>query len=119
LEAEKMQLDDRLLKEIAKCLVDIFSPYKVIEYGDYACGEATENSEIVIAVIIEDDQSTSHEECAKARLALRQGPLKSTGLALDLLMLKRGMFELSAKNKGSLNYHVSNGIEIWPGKNSD
>lgn len=76
-------------------------PEKIIIFGSYARGEATEDSDIDIYVIVRDDQATDINTIAKARFNLRKA-LKDTIIDFDFILQTNKKFEDKKNLKGSI-----------------
>jgi predicted nucleotidyltransferase len=64
------KIDDSLMKEIIQRILKVAQPEKIILFGSYARGEATENSDIDI-LIIQDSNLPRYKRSTPIRLALR------------------------------------------------
>jgi len=64
------KLDENLLKEIVKRILNVTSPDKIILFGSYARDEATENSDLDI-LIIQPSELPRYKRSSEVRLALR------------------------------------------------
>lgn len=96
-----MRLSKTIADTITGCLVPLLDPAKIIVFGSYARGEATDDSDIDIAVIAGEGQPADMSTITKGRVALRRA-LKGTGLAFDFVMQSREMFESSKSDVGSI-----------------
>lgn len=81
-------VDDPVLAEIVRRLVDAFEPERIYLFGSLARGEAGPDSDYDLAVIVSD---SAPEERRRSRLAYQA--LRGTGVAADVLVWSRQYFE--------------------------
>ena len=100
-----MQLSQKIIDTIKSTLVDALNPVRIVIFGSYATGEADEDSDVDIFVVVGNDQSASRETSVKARRALRNA-IKGAGLPFDLLLETQKDFERAKSIKWSLESDV-------------
>jgi predicted nucleotidyltransferase len=109
----KMQLDLRISNAIKDSLVENLHPERIIIFGSYARGVATEDSDIDIAVIIGNDQPTDINAVARGRSAVRKA-IKGSNLDIDFILQSRNKFDEKKKIKGSIQYEIDKeGLVIY------
>ena len=64
-------IDDNILGEIVKRIVDIINPLKILIFGSYAYGTPAKHSDIDILVVSEDNVKSRYETTVKIYGALR------------------------------------------------
>jgi predicted nucleotidyltransferase len=64
------KVDEELLREIVQQILSVTEPEKIILFGSYARGDATEESDIDI-LIIQHSDLPRHKRATPIRLALR------------------------------------------------
>lgn len=64
------KIDEELLKDIVQRILEVTQPEKIILFGSYARGDATEESDIDLLVIQHSDLPR-HKRATPIRLALR------------------------------------------------
>ncbi len=81
-------VDDPVLAEIVRRLVDAFDPERIYLFGSLARGEPGPDSDYDLAVVVPD--SAPHER-RRSRLAYQA--LRGTGVAADVLVWSSRYFE--------------------------
>lgn len=108
-----MQLDQSVTDRIKNCLVDLIRPSKIIIFGSYARGQATEDSDIDIAVIAGDGQPSDRDALVRSRVALRRA-LRGTDLAIDFILQSREKFDKERLNAGTIQQAIdAEGMVIY------
>lgn len=64
------KIDENLIKEIARRIVSVINPVKIILFGSYVYGKHKEDSDLDILVIIEDDKRPRYKRVVPINLAL-------------------------------------------------
>ena len=67
---KKLKIDENLLKDIIERILKVAQPEKIILFGSYARGEATEESDIDI-LIIQPSDLPRYKRSAPVRMALK------------------------------------------------
>jgi predicted nucleotidyltransferase len=88
---------DGVLAEIVRRLVAAYAPERIYLFGSTARGGAGPDSDYDLVVLVADDATG---ERSRSRLAYRV--LRGTGAAADVLVWRRGPFELRARVVASL-----------------
>ena len=112
-EEDDMRLDQNVSDRIRNCLVDLIHPSKIIIFGSYARGQATDDSDIDIAVIAGDGQPSDRDALVRSRVALRRA-LKGTNLAIDFILQSKEKFDKERRNAGSIQQTIdTEGMVIY------
>jgi predicted nucleotidyltransferase len=74
-------------------------------FGSYARGEATEESDVDVAVIASADKA-NRKMLIESRVALRE-TLRGTGLAIDFVLQSTERFESARQECGSLQQVIA------------
>ena len=99
-----MKLNDQMANSIRDSLVALLDPAKIIVFGSFGRGDATEDSDIDIAVIAENNQLIDIDTMAKGRLAVRKA-LKGASVPVDFVMQSRQAYD-SEKNRIGSPFHT-------------
>jgi len=103
-----VQLEDPVLEELVRRLVNAFQPERIYLFGSKARGEADDDSDYDLAVVVPD--SAPHDR-QSSRLAYEV--LRGTGTAADVVVWTRGRFDSRLHLKASLPSRVvSEGILV-------
>ncbi|MBZ4684043.1 MAG: uncharacterized protein PWP46_1798 [Fusobacteriaceae bacterium] len=103
-----MYLSENLKKELIKRITKITTPQKVILFGSYANGTATENSDIDI-LIVEKEIKSKLEEKRKIRKALYD-----IDISKDIIVVSEEEFDFYKNDFGSIvKEAVDKGLELW------
>ncbi|OGA36991.1 MAG: hypothetical protein A3G80_13750 [Betaproteobacteria bacterium RIFCSPLOWO2_12_FULL_62_13b] len=100
-----MKLDREISESIKNGLVPLFAPSKIIVFGSYATGMATEGSDIDILVLVDDERDSCRDAVLKGRLALRNA-LRGKNLPFDLLVETTRDFDRYRLVKGSIQREI-------------
>ncbi len=82
------ELSRELIKEITNRLRDALRPLKIYLFGSHACGDADEDSDIDLLVVIADTDKSTREVARKGRASL--WGLKTP---VDLIVCTESQFE--------------------------
>jgi len=82
-----MGVDETLLDEIVRRILNVSRPDKIILFGSAATGQMTKDSDIDL-LIVEPDPPNTHEH----RVALRSA-VGDIGYSVDLLIIRTERFE--------------------------
>ena len=103
-----MYLSDDVKKELVGKIIKVIKPQKIILFGSYAKGTATENSDIDL-LIIENNVSSKIEEKRKIREAL-----KFIQLPKDILVISEKEYDFYKDDFGSVVYEACRqGEFLW------
>lgn len=103
-----MYLSDEIKKELVERIKLVISPEKVILFGSYATGKATDESDIDI-LIVEKEVKSKMEEKRKIRKSL-----SGIDIPKDILVVSEEEFNFYKKEFGSVIKEAYNkGIELW------
>ncbi len=94
-------VDQYVLAEISRRIVDKLHPDEVILFGSHAWGTPTEDSDVDLLVIVPDSDETPHRRAVRAHRALR-------GLAVpcDILVRTRAEVARVSPVRSSLLYRA-------------
>jgi len=90
-------LDDAVLREIVRRLVESYRPERIYLFGSRARGESGQDSDYDLLVVVPDDASP---ERRRSRLAYEA--LRGTGVAADVLVWSHDAFEARTPLRASL-----------------
>ena len=108
-----MTLNPGTSEVIRNRLVQLFQPRKIIIFGSYAKGTATANSDIDIAVVVDDESKTERESVVEGRLALREA-LRGKNLPFDLIVETSGDFDRYRLSRCSIQYEIDkHGVVLY------
>lgn len=95
-------LSDRVLDEVTRRLVAALQPERIILYGSRARGDATQDSDVDLLVILSHSSERPARRAARAYASLR-------GLVIpaDILVKTRAEFERYANTPGSLEHSIT------------
>lgn len=100
-----MKLNPIISADITNRLVPLFQPRKIIIFGSYATGVATEGSDVDIMVLVDDERRSRRDSILEGRLALRE-VLRGKNLPFDLVVETTGNFDRYRTVKGSIEYAI-------------
>ena len=89
---------DAPLKDIVNRLVEAYAPERIYLFGSHARGEAGQDSDYDLLVIVRDD---APPEQRRSRLAYEV--LRGTGVAVDVIVWPRDYFERRRQVRASLS----------------
>lgn len=89
--------DDPVLREVVRRLVQTYHPDRIYLFGSAARGDATEDSDYDLMVVVPDSTSPEELDWGRGHRALR-----GLGIAKDLLVWRRSDFDLRISLKSSL-----------------
>jgi len=95
-------VDDDLLHEITRRLVEQFQPEQIILFGSHAWGATTSSSDIDLMVIISQSNLSDYE-----RSVLGHRCLGGLGIAKDVVVKTRAEFDFFRDVKGSLEHKIT------------
>jgi predicted nucleotidyltransferase len=110
-----MSLSPDIISRIIQCLAD-FNLYKVILFGSYARGTATEDSDLDLLVILDTDKfAKTFKEKIERRTPISMALLDINRLfAMDIIVYSKGEFNYL---KGNGDFFVKEiedtGVEIY------
>ena len=104
-----LPLTEELLAEIRTRIVDVLAPERVILFGSYAEGTATDESDVDLLVVA--DTESWHELSVELRRALR--PIMSP-LSFDLLVYPPESWDFGRKVIGFVTYEADRwGVRLY------
>jgi predicted nucleotidyltransferase len=95
-------VDDRLLREATRRLVDEFHPEQVYLFGSRAWGHSTADSDVDLMVIVVESDEAPANRSARGRRVLR-----GMHFAKDILVRTRAEFERRARVHASLESQIA------------
>lgn len=102
-------IDKRLLDEIKTRLLKVYNPKAIYLFGSFAWGIPNKNSDLDIAVIVDQSNEKPYKRVQKGLLELWD--MKQ---AIDLLVYTSKEFDLRADHPSTLQYKIGkNGIKIY------
>lgn len=88
---------DRTLNEATRRLIDVYQPDRIYLYGSLARGEAREESDIDVLVVVPDDASTE-----RRRGAIGYQALRGVGAPIEIGVVRRSWFDRRTHLRASL-----------------
>jgi predicted nucleotidyltransferase len=95
-------INDSLLREVTRRLVEQFQPEEIILFGSQVWGTPTRNSDIDLMVIVSQSDLTDYE-----RSVLGHRCLSGLDIAKDILVKTRAEFDLFSAVRASLEYKIA------------
>ncbi len=95
-------VNDDLLREITRRLVEEFQPEQIILFGSHAWGVPTSSSDVDLMVIVSDSDLTDYE-----RSVLGHRCLSGLDIAKDVLVKTRAEFDFFRDVRASLEYKIA------------
>ncbi len=95
-------IDDTLLHEMTRRLIEQFQPEQIILFGSQAWGVPTSNSDIDLMVIVAQSDLTDYE-----RSVLGHRCLSGLDIAKDVLVKTRAEFDFFKDVRASLEYKIA------------
>lgn len=95
-------VDDDLLREITRRLVELFQPQQIILFGSQVWGAPTSNSDIDLMVIISQSNLSDYE-----RSVLGHRCLGGLDIAKDVIVRTRAEFDFFRDVRASLEYKIA------------
>ena len=93
-----MGVDDSLIQEIVRRLVDVAQPDRIILFGSAATGKMTSDSDIDL-LVIEPEPDNTRDESVKLRRALGE-----VGYPVDVIVISTERFEETKDIIGGIAY---------------
>jgi len=110
-----MSLSADVISKIVQCLIG-FNVYKIILFGSYARGTATEDSDIDLVVILDTDKfAKTVDERLDRRRPISTALLEvNYQFPMDIIVYSKGEFEFLDKKESDFIREIKNtGIEIY------
>jgi predicted nucleotidyltransferase len=95
-------VNDDLLREITRRLVELFQPQQIILFGSHVWGAPTSNSDIDLMVIISQSNLSDYE-----RSVLGHRCLGGLDIAKDVVVRTRAEFDFFRDVRASLEYKIA------------
>lgn len=95
------ELSKELIKEITNRLKDALHPLKIYLFGSHACGDADEDSDIDLLVVVPDTDKSTREIARQGRTHLRD-----LMFPVDLIVCTQSQIQKWAEVKCTLIYTV-------------
>jgi len=95
-------VNDDLLKEITRRLVELFHPEQIILFGSQAWGTPTTNSDIDLMVIVTQSDLSDYE-----RALLGHRCLGGLNIAKDVIVKTRAEFDFFRNVRASLEHRIA------------
>lgn len=93
-----MGVDDSLIQEIVRRLLDVAQPDRIILFGSAATGKMTSDSDIDL-LVIEPEPDNTRDESVKLRRALGE-----VGYPVDVIVISTERFEETKNIIGGIAY---------------
>ena len=95
------ELSTELINEITNRLRDALHPLKIYLFGSHACGDAEEDSDIDLLIVVPDTNQSPHDLALKGRANLRD-----LVIPMDLIVCTHSEIEKWQNVKCTLIYTV-------------
>jgi predicted nucleotidyltransferase len=95
-------VDEHLLQEITRRLVELFHPEQVILFGSYAWGTPTAGSDVDVMVIVTESNLSDYQRALLARRCL-----SGLDIAKDVIVRTRAEFDFLRDVRASLEYKIA------------
>jgi predicted nucleotidyltransferase len=95
-------INDDLLREMTRRLIEQFQPEQIILFGSHAWGAPTSSSDVDLMVIVSQSDLTDYE-----RSVLGHRCLSGLGIAKDVLVKTRAEFDFFRDVRASLEYKIA------------
>jgi predicted nucleotidyltransferase len=93
-----MGVDDNVIREIVRRLLDVAQPDRIILFGSAATGSMTDDSDIDL-LVIEPEPANTRDESVKLRRALGE-----VGYPVDVIVISTERFEETKNIIGGIAY---------------
>jgi predicted nucleotidyltransferase len=98
----KAMINDDLLQEVTRRLVEQFQPEQVILFGSHAWGTPTASSDLDVMVIVTDSDLSDYERAVQGHRSLM-----GLDVAKDVVVKTRAEFDFFRPVRASLEYKVA------------
>ncbi|WP_366946694.1 nucleotidyltransferase domain-containing protein [Roseiflexus sp.] len=95
-------INEDLLQEITRRLVELFQPEQVILFGSYVWGTPTADSDVDVMVIVTQSDLSDYE-----RAVLGHRCLSGLNIAKDVIVKTRAEFDFLRDVRASLEYKIA------------
>ncbi|MEW5717725.1 MAG: nucleotidyltransferase domain-containing protein [Chloroflexota bacterium] len=96
------KVDDAVLQEVTRRLVDQFHPEQIILFGSYVWGKPTAGSDLDLLVIVRQSKLSDYERAVQGHRALR-----GMNIAKDVIVKTRAEFDFFRDVRASLEYKIA------------
>lgn len=93
-------IDNDIIEEVKKRLIDTFNPVEIYIFGSYAWGSPDEESDLDLLIVVD------HYEDKYKALVEGYKALESMPIPKDILIFNKAEFEQCAENKTKICYVV-------------
>ena len=94
-------INEKLLQEIIRRLVNVYNPLKIYLFGSYAWGSPTQDSDIDLLIVVEHSDEKNYKRSIPGSLSLYD-----LMIAKDILVYTKEEFERRSQNISSLMYKI-------------
>ncbi len=94
-------VNETLMQEVTKRLVETYKPLEIYLFGSYAWGHPDEESDVDLLVIVDQSDEKSYKRPIPGIYALHD-----LGISKDLLVLTKEEFDERAGNKTTLMHKI-------------
>lgn len=104
-----MFLDEKIKKEIVKKVLEVTDPLEIILFGSFARGEATQNSDIDLAIIKEKltESEISERRCIRKAL-------KNLDYGKDIIVVSNKKYKFYSNSTNSVYRYINEeGESLW------
>ncbi len=95
-------VDEQLLQEVTRRLVEQFEPEQIILFGSQAWGTPTAGSDLDVLVIVSDSELSEYERAVQGHTAL-----SGLDMAKDVIIKTRIEFDFFRQVRASLEYKIA------------
>jgi uncharacterized protein len=93
--------NDPVLDRLVGQIVERIDPVAVHLFGSRASGEADEDSDYDLFVVVDDDVPEGH-----ANLSTARSLINDTGVPVDIVLVRKGTFARRSEQVGTLSHEV-------------
>lgn len=95
-------VDEQLLQEVTRRLVEQFQPEQIILFGSQAWGTPTADSDLDVLVIVTDSELSEYERTVQGHTSL-----SGLDMAKDIIIKTRAEFDFFRQVRASLEYKIA------------
>ncbi len=100
-------ISDRIIEEVKNRLVDVYDPVEIYLFGSYAWGKPDEESDLDIAIVVDQSDEKSYKRTIPGHDALF-----GLGISKDIIVYTKEEFENIASNVTTLGYKIKKNGEL-------
>ncbi len=99
----------KLIQEATECLVQVYDPLEIYVFGSYAWGDPTEESDMDLAVVVEESDQVALKRPISGHLALAD-----LDVPKDIIVYTKHEFDRALKDPSTLATKIKlRGIRVY------